>query len=247
MNYRKFFLFKVSLKRNYFKFCQLYFMVIREDIGFKELQFFPLFSFITYFSFPDEDFHLLFTVPSLFFLTYLIIRVIVIYNIISHVRFVVCNRDVTGSFNNYYKPRNIFFISNKINSRRITLGQTYLEQEFFSKKVYDYNGLLKIVFDSEKDISEFHHLSEFHFKNNPCKDELRILLENRRNSEFYIDYVLKKMGGNRFFCLETEKHNINHVSKENFNLYSFSNEREFIFVTEYELYYYFNPAPVSVN
>ena len=139
-------------------------------------------------------------------------------------------RKYVGSFtlNVIYRPHNMFFIEMK------TIRSGYKLKEF-SHSTWD-DFLYKIVFDTNWPFRK----DEFHYS----------LLENIENEKYDLDLIYAKMGKNRFFCLEQSnkiprKPSLNAFSNQ--NLFINTRFKKYVFLTEYEFYYCFKPAPVFIN
>lgn len=246
MYYRKLYSFKIDFKRNIFNLTQLsniYLYTLGDDRGRYLLFGYPIMWLAYCYPFNDLIVCISTGIPYFIGCFYIIYKMNGIYAHIRHSRFMFSSKSESSTnYLTYNKsnndPCNVFLIRNKI-----SLNRFYLEDYFevkrrgvFSLRDSD-NGYFKIVFDSSRN----YNINEDNFLNFIIKKEF----EDFKIPD--IKSIFKRMGNNRFFCFERKyTYSLNEIDAIH-NKFSFSNEREFIFVTEYELYYYFNPAPVYVN
>jgi hypothetical protein len=139
-------------------------------------------------------------------------------------------------FNRRY-PKSIFYVRNFRGLKRI-----YLESH--SSSLPSDNFIYKIVFDS------IGCNSNNKFYRNLRNNFQLTLIENTEKHRYNLDYIFEKMGDNRFFCLEQSKISFSKPSFTSFikeNLFLVNEETKYIFLTEYEFYFLFKPAPVYIK
>ena len=246
MNYRKFYLLKKKFNRNIFNIKQLLTIVLN-DFGTSAEKYiifgYPIIWLVECYPFNNLALCIGAGIPYFIGCLYIIYKMISIYAHIRHSRFMFSHKNESLIYNVtskkfIYEPYNVFLIRNKI-----SLNRFYLEDSFevrrrgvFNLRDSD-NGYFKIVFDS----LHYYNINEDNFLNFIKKKEFEDI------KIFDIKSIFKRMSNNRFFCFERKyTYSLNEIDAIH-NKYSFSNERDLVFVTEYELYYYFKPAPVFIN
>lgn len=139
-------------------------------------------------------------------------------------------------FNRRY-PKSIFYVRNFRRLKRI-----YLESH--SSSLPSDNFIYKIVFDS------IGCNSDNKFYRNLRNEFQLTLMENNEKHRYDLDLIFEEMGDNRFFCLEQSTTSISKPSFTSFfkkNLFLGNEETKYVFLTEYEFYYMFNPAQVYLT